>query len=278
MKPQVFLNYARADRDKVEGLYQRLSKAGFKPWMDVKDIIPGEQWEIAIRRAVHASDFFLACLSKRSANRRGIIQVEIKEALKRLEKMLRTDVYLIPVRLENCPMPEELAGFHWVDLFEKDGVGRLIEALRIGLERRSEPGGRLIQHSNAVASDSDIMTQLVRYVSAFSQADNSQKMIRLVYAYRGKEQIIDYDVSTILIGRPSEDLAVDLDLTPDLTVSRPHARIWIEDGQYRIEDLGSLRGTYLNGLLISEAGKEPIRSGDLIQVGETTLRVEIMTK
>jgi hypothetical protein len=58
---QIFLSYAREDRKRVEKLYQELSKAGFKPWMDKRDILPGEKWELAIQKAIQRSDFFLIC-------------------------------------------------------------------------------------------------------------------------------------------------------------------------------------------------------------------------
>jgi hypothetical protein len=39
-------------------------------------------------------------------------------------------IYLIPVRLENCEVPESLREWHWVDLFEERGYARLVAALK----------------------------------------------------------------------------------------------------------------------------------------------------
>lgn len=66
---------------------------------------------------------------------------------------------------------------------------------------------------------------------------------------------------------------MDLDLTPDHAVSRPHARIWSEAGIFWVEDLGSRRGTLVNGEKL--AGPRPLHRGDAIQVGETTLRMDV---
>jgi hypothetical protein len=134
--PQIFLSYAREDADKVEALYTRLSNAGFKPWMDKKDILPGEKWKSSIRKAMRGSDFFLVCLSANSIDKRGWIQREIKQALDTWEGMLDSDIYLIPVRLEDCELPESLQDFQWVDLFEADGWSRLERAIQAGIERR----------------------------------------------------------------------------------------------------------------------------------------------
>ena len=50
----------------------------------------------------------------------------------------------------------------------------------------------------------------------------------------------------------------------DVTVSRSHAEIRWEGGSYRVVDLGSLNGTYLNQRRIEA---ETIRHGDELQVG-----------
>ncbi len=52
---------------------------------------------------------------------------------------------------------------------------------------------------------------------------------------------------SLLIGR-QEDAAVYLD---SLAVSRQHARILCQGGEYFIEDVGSSNGTFVNGRRIS---------------------------
>lgn len=133
--PQIFLSYARADAPQVEQLYQRLRQAGFQPWLDQHDILPGEQWQRSIERAIRQSTFFLACLSTHAINRRGVLQRELHTALDLWQEKLDDDIYLIPVRLEPCDPPESLRKFQWVDLFAPDGWDRLLRALQVGMER-----------------------------------------------------------------------------------------------------------------------------------------------
>jgi serine/threonine protein kinase len=135
---QIFLSYAREDREKVEKLYQDLSDAGFKPWMDKKDILPGEDWKFCIQKAIQRSDFFLVCLSANSVSRRGFLQKEIRDALDIWQEKLESDIYLIPARLEDCEVPESLRRFQWVNLFEEDGWTRLVEAIQEGMKRQGE--------------------------------------------------------------------------------------------------------------------------------------------
>lgn len=139
---QIFLSYARRDKEPVEKLYGHLSSAGFSPWMDARDILPGEKWDLSIRRAIRNAHFILICLSVNSVTRRGVIQKEIKYALKLQQEMLDNDIYLIPVRLDRCDLPDHLADYQAVDWFEADGPEKLVKALREGLQRRQESGAR----------------------------------------------------------------------------------------------------------------------------------------
>lgn len=104
--------------------------------MDKKDIIAGEKWRYSIQKAIRHCDFFLVCLSRNSVNKRGSLQREIRQALDILQGMLDSDIYLIPVRLEDCRVPESLRHIQWLDLFERDGWRRLMEAIQAGMERR----------------------------------------------------------------------------------------------------------------------------------------------
>lgn len=139
MTAQIFLCYARTDKEAVENLYTGLTRSGFKPWMDTKDILPGENWKNSIETAVDRSDFFIACLSSNSVDRRGQIQRELKNALDKWKEKLDSDIYLIPIKLEKCEVPETLREFQWVNLFEKDGYAQLVKAVREGVNRQKKP-------------------------------------------------------------------------------------------------------------------------------------------
>jgi CheY-like chemotaxis protein len=132
---KIFLSYASADRQRVDELYRKLLSDRFSPWMDSRDINPGEDWKYSIQQAIQRSDLFLACLTVNS-NKRGFLQTEIKEALNIWREMFRSDIYLIPAKLGVCETPEILSDFQWVNLFEPDGYERLVLAIREGMRRR----------------------------------------------------------------------------------------------------------------------------------------------
>jgi pSer/pThr/pTyr-binding forkhead associated (FHA) protein len=82
----------------------------------------------------------------------------------------------------------------------------------------------------------------------------------------GKEIQLDGD---FLIGRSAEG---DGTLGGDAEISREHARVSRSGSELLIEDLGSTNGTIVNGQRIAAA--TPLRPGDIVKVGTTTLQVE----
>lgn len=69
----------------------------------------------------------------------------------------------------------------------------------------------------------------------------------------------------VRVGRAA-DQEVFLD---DITVSRRHAEIRFADGVWKIVDLGSLNGTYVNRAAVQES---PLVSGDEVQIGKYRFR------
>lgn len=57
----------------------------------------------------------------------------------------------------------------------------------------------------------------------------------------------------------------------DTYVSQIHARVFAQDDQFQIEDLGSTNGTLHNGDVVQTP--EPLKAGDTIQVGNLVLQV-----
>src|SRR3954471_1839080 len=73
----------------------------------------------------------------------------------------------------------------------------------------------------------------------------------------------------LVIGRSTPGLG---SLGGDSEISRVYARVYHDaSGQLIVEDLGSTNGTFVNGNRIAAA--TPLRSGDQLRVGQTTMTV-----
>ena len=131
---RVFLCHAHSDADAVRTLYRQLKREGIDAWLDNENLLPGVDWELEIRKAVHDSDIVIVCLSKQF-DKAGFRQKEVKIALDAAMEQPEGEVFIIPARLEECETPESLKRWQWVDLFEEDGTKKLIRALNIRAER-----------------------------------------------------------------------------------------------------------------------------------------------
>ena len=126
---QVFLCHSSGDKAVVRNLWARLRSEGHLPWLDEQALLPGQDWQLEIRKAVRQSQIVLVCLSKTSVNKSGYVQKEIRFALDAADEQPEGTIFLIPVRLEECEVPERLTRWQWVDLFQPDGYERLLGAL-----------------------------------------------------------------------------------------------------------------------------------------------------
>jgi transcriptional regulator with XRE-family HTH domain len=127
---RAFLCHSSGDKERVRALYRRLQTDGVSCWFDEEDLLPGQDWEYEIGKAIQASRFVLACLSKSSTTRAGYLQRELRKALDVADGQPEGSTFLIPVRLEKCEIPERLRRWQWVDLFGESGYERLLRVLR----------------------------------------------------------------------------------------------------------------------------------------------------
>jgi pSer/pThr/pTyr-binding forkhead associated (FHA) protein len=78
----------------------------------------------------------------------------------------------------------------------------------------------------------------------------------------GSRYLLDSDLSTV--GRhPESDIFLD-----DITVSRRHVEFRREGESFRVHDVGSLNGTYLNGDRVDDA---ELQNGDEVRIGKFRL-------
>lgn len=127
---RIFLLHARSDEKTVRRLYNRLVKAGANVWLDRKNLLPGQDWQSEIRQAIHGSDIVIVCLSKRFNKQGGFRHEELKIALEKANFLPEGTLFIIPVCLEPCELPEPLRRWQRVDLFEADGYRKLVGTLK----------------------------------------------------------------------------------------------------------------------------------------------------
>jgi len=132
-KLKVFLCHSKDDKPKVRDLYYRLIADGFDAWLDEEKLMPGQDWDLEIRKAVRETDVVVACLSNGSVTKAGYVQKEIRFALDVADEQPEGEVFIIPTKLEECQVPVRLGRWQWVNLFEGESYNKL----RTSLESRA---------------------------------------------------------------------------------------------------------------------------------------------
>ena len=137
---KVFLSYASQDKPVVQELSRRLIDEGWiDAWLDVKKLLPGQDWRVKIEEAVEDSDIVIICLSSNSVTKEGYVQKELRYAREiALEKPEET-IFLVPLRLDECDVPRGLRFYQWVDYYgekKDESYSALIESLQLRYEQK----------------------------------------------------------------------------------------------------------------------------------------------
>lgn len=159
----VFLCHSSGDKPAVEALYERLiHDGGIDPWLDKKNLLPGQDWRYEIAKAVRASDVVLVCLSLGSISKEGFVNTEIKYALDKADTMPEGRIFIIPCKIEPCQLPERLSSWQWVNLYEDDGYDRLLLSLRA---RSTSQSAQRSSPVEATTANSDATPELASRLS-----------------------------------------------------------------------------------------------------------------
>ncbi len=158
---RVFLCHSSADKPAVRELYQKLrAEPWISPWLNEEDLYPGEDWNLAIEKAIETSDVIIICLSHNSITKEGYVQKEIKKALDFSEYKPEDIVFIIPVRLEECKPPNRLVKWQYTDYFG-DYKEKEFRKLMVSLRKRSNNLGLISDKSNIKDVDGKPLDNLV---------------------------------------------------------------------------------------------------------------------
>jgi TIR domain len=180
--PQIFIAHANEDELKARELFTYLEQSGFDPWLDKKKLLPGQNWRDEIPKALKKSDFFIACLSSQSVSKKGYIQREFKQALNLLAEMPTGTIYLIPLKLDECEVPDlrqneygvNLRDIQWLNYWEEDGYEKLVLSIRHQWDNRQSQNPLTGKKSNSSSSKIN-SSEIKRLEQVYSQLDKEAK-------------------------------------------------------------------------------------------------------
>ena len=199
---RVFLCHSSGDKDEVRTLSSRLARPAFHLWLDEIDLLPGQFWQREIQKAVHESDVVLICLSSASINKKGYVQKEIKFALDAADEQPEGTMFLIPVRLENCKVPDRLSDWQWVNLYEANGFERLVTSLQrraheLGIATEEQPKAGDVNQPTPVHTASHQISQ--SEPSLPSHSSPSERLTPTERAKRKKRRRWAFKIASIVV-------------------------------------------------------------------------------
>ena len=133
-RPRVFISYVHEDAFNAEKLYDALAGNGFDPWLDRRKLLPGQNWQRSIEDALDTADFVVPCFSKHAVEKKGGFQSEVRFALDCSRKIPLDEVFLVPVRLDDCRIPARIRReVQYVDLFPDWETGSVLAIFLLGV-------------------------------------------------------------------------------------------------------------------------------------------------
>ena len=113
MTANIFISFAAQDRKVANTLCQALESRGFKCWISSRDILPGENFQIAIVRSIRKAKLMLLVFTANSNNS--------EEMNKELALASQQKLTVVPLRIEdvapNDAFAYEFATRQWIDFF-----------------------------------------------------------------------------------------------------------------------------------------------------------------
>lgn len=129
----IFISYAREDKEFVQHLHNELRTNGREDWVDWKDIPPTAEWMQEIRSAIEATDAFVIIVSPDSISS-AVYKQEIDHAVKNNKRLIP----IIRCEVSEGSIPADLAKLNWIFFRKSDDFGDsfqlLIEAIDTDLD------------------------------------------------------------------------------------------------------------------------------------------------
>lgn len=138
MTLNVFISYAKENQTIAENYYSWLEKEGFAPWLDIKKLKVGQNWELEIDRALQKANVVMLLISSTSVSKRGFVQREVKDALDNLRYKRPEDIYIIPIKIEQCDVPDYISNkIQFIDNINNENFEHIKNSLLLAAEQQA---------------------------------------------------------------------------------------------------------------------------------------------
>lgn len=138
MPMKIFLAHAKEDESATLDIYNKLKGMRFSPWMDIKDIPGGVNWDHEIQKNFSNADVVIIIVSHTSNSKNGYIRKEINDTLDKLSYYQKDYVYAIPLLIDDSIVPDSISKkLQYIDYKKSEGFGKLMSSLLLAAKQRN---------------------------------------------------------------------------------------------------------------------------------------------
>jgi hypothetical protein len=120
-KLNVYFCYSPDDTLIARELCRQLSTAGWMNiWVDELELLGGQNKDFEIENAVRNANVVIMCVSKSWTTKQANIHRQLRLALDAALNIPEDEIFIIPLRLENCQLPFRLRNLYPVDYFQSN--------------------------------------------------------------------------------------------------------------------------------------------------------------
>ncbi|NVD44316.1 toll/interleukin-1 receptor domain-containing protein [Qipengyuania atrilutea] len=112
---QVFVCYPNEVQETAKEVRSFIRSVGLETWFDKDNLIGGDDWDRKRELGLADADLVVIICSTATTGRNGVYHREIAEALAHAKDRRLGTRYIIPLRLEDVPLPPELQRLQYID-------------------------------------------------------------------------------------------------------------------------------------------------------------------
>ena len=176
MDPKVFVSYSSLDKTVADRVCSALETADIPCWIAPRNILPGVDYPRAIVEAIASVQVLVLILTREVAASPHILS-EVGQAFNNKKR-------IIPFRLSNDPLPEDLEYFlsmtQWLDATDgctDENIKRLTEAILDPLAERGDRGATKAQRRRIMMAAAVVLLALITAAIVYQRRTKSRSTL-----------------------------------------------------------------------------------------------------